>query len=122
MGWRPSILGAWASIAAYADGDAWLDDLMETLDENRKLVAALLEDHLPQAQYSIPASTYLAWIDLSAYGLENPAKAILDKARVAFNAGGDFGPSGDQYVRLNFATSPEILTEAIKRIADVLEA
>lgn len=120
--WRSSLLGAWAAVAAYRDSEQWLDDLIETLDSNRTLVAELLATHLPKATYFIPASTYLAWIDLRAYGHENPAEVLLDKGRVAFNNGADFGTSGTGYIRLNFATSPEILTEAVRRMAHVLEA
>lgn len=120
--WRSSLLGAWAAVAAYRDSKQWLDDLMVSLDHNRKLIAELLAEHLPKAKYEIPDSTYLAWIDLRAYEIDNPAELLLDKARVALNNGADFGPAGVGYVRLNFATSPEIITEAITRMAHVLEA
>ena len=119
--WRSSLLGAWASVAAYRDSEPWLDDLMVSLDHNRKLLKELISSHLPRAQYFIPHATYLAWIDLRAYEVENPAELLLEKGRVAFNNGQDFGPSGAGFVRLNFATSPEILTEAITRMAHVLE-
>ena len=62
-----------------------------------------------------------AWIDLNAYGIEDPALMLIDKARVALNDGKEFGPDGKNFVRLNFATSPEILREAFIRMASVLE-
>ena len=46
--------------------------------------------------------------------------ALIEKAKVAFNSGHIYGPLGKDYVRLNFATSPAIITEAIERIARVL--
>ena len=118
--WRASILGAWANITAYNECESWLDDVLLRLDENRKLVAELLAEHLPLARYSIPECTYLAWIDLSAYHSESPAAYIREHAKVAFSEGSDFGPAGAGHVRLNFATSPEIITDAIKRAAEVL--
>jgi cystathionine beta-lyase len=62
----------------------------------------------------------LAWLDLSALNFgEDPATVLLEKAKVAFVPGIRFGKQSSQYVRLNFATSPEILREAITRIASV---
>jgi len=71
-------------------------------------------------RYRIPHCSYLAWLDLSALELgEDPAAALLEQAKVAFVPGIRFGKQSSQFVRLNFATSPEILREAIKRIASV---
>ncbi len=120
--WRASILGAWASTVAYNEGREWLADVMNSLSDNRAFIKNQLAIHVPKARYFISNSTYLAWIDLSAYGIEDPAKVILEKGRVAFNNGADFGPAGENHIRLNFATSQEILAEAIQRMASVLEA
>ncbi|MEI6404811.1 MAG: aminotransferase class I/II-fold pyridoxal phosphate-dependent enzyme [Actinomycetes bacterium] len=119
--WRASLLGAWASLAAYRDGQPWLDSVMKQLHSNRQLVCDLVTEFIPRATYFPPESTYLAWIDLNAYGIEDPALMLIDKARVALNDGKEFGPDGKNFVRLNFATSPEILREAFIRMASVLE-
>lgn len=117
--WRTGQFGMLAACAAFAEeSDAWLDSLLATLDENRRLLAELLAKHLPEARYRIPDAGYLAWIDLKALGWgENPAKRILRDARVALHFGPAFGAEGAGFVRLNFGTSPEIITEAIERIA-----
>lgn len=117
--WRTGQLGLIAAIAAFSEeSDEWLDGLLRTLDENRVLLEDLLAAHLPGARYRIPDAGYLAWIDLSALGWgENPARRILKDARVALHFGPAFGEEGAGYVRLNFGTSPEIITEAIERIA-----
>jgi cystathionine beta-lyase len=47
----------------------------------------------------------------------DPSVTLIEKGRVAFSPGHAFGKQCSQYVRLNFATSPEIITEAIDRIA-----
>ena len=122
VAFRASILGAWASTVAYNEGREWLADVMSSLSENRTFIKEQLALHLPKARYYISNSTYLAWIDLSKNGVDNPAKVLLEKGRVAFNDGADFGPAGKNHIRLNFATSQEILAEAIKRMASVLEA
>src|SRR5690606_40039919 len=100
------------------ESDEWLDGLLATLDENRRLLAGLLADHLPAARYRMPDAGYLAWVDLTGLGWgANPAKQILRHARVALHYGPAFGADGAGHVRINFGTSAEILTEAIERIA-----
>jgi cystathionine beta-lyase len=82
------------------------------------LLEDLLAAHLPDARYRIPDAGYLAWIDLSALDWgDNPARRILREAKVALHYGPAFGAEGAGHVRLNFGTSPEILTEAVERIA-----
>ncbi len=118
---RASILGAFASAAAFAEGGVWLDSVMKQLDHNRFLIRDLLTAKLPSVKYHIPHNSYLAWLDLESLNLgENPTHTLLEKGRVAFNPGHSYGAQCSQYVRLNFATSPEILTEAIDRIVRTL--
>ncbi len=117
--WRTGQFGLLAAVAAFSEeSDPWLDGLLRTLDENRVLLEDLLAAHLPGARYRIPDAGYLAWIDLSALGWgDDPARRILRDAKVALHFGPAFGDKGAGHVRLNFGTSPEILTEAIERIA-----
>ena len=118
---RASILGAFASAAAFAEGGIWLNTVMGQLDHNRFLIRDLLNAKLPTVKYHVPDNGYLAWLDLSILGLgEDPSQVLLEKGRVAFNSGSLYGAQSSQYVRLNFATSPEIITEAIARIVRTL--
>lgn len=119
--YRASLLGAFATVAAFKEGEPWLDKLMVQLDSNRKLVASLVAEKLPKAKMHMPHCSYLAWIDFSGYEIgEDPAAYLVEHAKVAFVPGVRFGKSFEQYVRLNFATSPEIITEAINRVARAL--
>ncbi|MBW8763829.1 MAG: aminotransferase class I/II-fold pyridoxal phosphate-dependent enzyme [Microbacterium sp.] len=119
--WRTGQFGLLAAVAAFSEeSDVWLDGLLHTLDRNRVLLEDLLVRHLPEARYRIPDAGYLAWIDVSALGLgDTPARRILKEAKVALNDGSAFGAEGEGYVRLNFGTSPEIITEAVERIASL---
>jgi cysteine-S-conjugate beta-lyase len=66
----------------------------------------------------MPQGTYLAWLDCRALGLgDDPAAAFLERGRVALSAGPSFGTGGAGHVRLNLATTPEILTDAVGRMA-----
>ena len=119
--WRASLFGAVASTAAYAESVDWLDGVLITLDQNRKLVEKLIATKAPAIKYRIPDFGYLAWLDLSALALgEDPAAVILEKGRLAVNGGVLYGPKHKSFVRLNFGTSPEIITEAFDRLANCL--
>lgn len=119
--YRASLLGAFATVAAFQEGEPWLNELMTQLDFNRKLVFDLVAEKLPKAKTHLPHCSYLAWIDFSAYGIgDDPAGYLLENAKVAFVPGFRFGEKFAGYIRLNFATSPEIITEAINRVAKAL--
>lgn len=110
------ILGQVATIAGWTEGQPWLDELVAGLDHNRHLLAELLDEHLPGARYVPPDATYLAWVDCRDLGLgDNPAEVFLDHG-VAVNSGLDFGPGGEGFARINFATSPDMLTSVVERM------
>jgi cystathionine beta-lyase len=118
MHYRASLLGGFATAVAFAEGGVWLDTVLAQLDHNRHLIKELLAEKLPTVRYHIPQNSYLAWLDVESLNLgEDPSVTLIEKGRVAFNPGHAFGKQCHQYVRLNFATSPEIITEAIDRIA-----
>ncbi|MGV9349606.1 MalY/PatB family protein [Streptomyces spiralis] len=113
-------IGIIAQTAALSGAVDWLDELLVGLDENRRLLGELLAEHLPAVRYRPPQGTYLAWLDCRDAGLgDDPAAVFLERGRVAVTPGAEFGTGGEGHVRLNFATSPEILTEAVRRMAAV---
>jgi cystathionine beta-lyase len=119
--YRASLPGAYASAIAFKEGGIWLDTVIAILDQNRYLIQDLLAATLPSVKYHIPQNGYLAWLDLTALNLgEDPGATLIERGKVAFNSGHFYAPQTSQYVRLNFATSPEIITEAIHRIRKAL--
>ena len=111
-------LGILATIDAYRDGAAWLDDVIAVIDHNRALLADLMAAKLPEVGYTPPRAGYLAWLDLRALGLgDDPCEALLERGRVALNPGPTFGPQGVGHARLNIGTSPALVEEAVRRIA-----
>ena len=131
----PSHLGIIAHAEAFRTGGEWLDALLLGLDENRTLLGDLIAEHLPGVKYLPPQGTYLAWLDCQQLGfdeeaadglavvadLSGPARWFLDHARVALSSGHVFGTGGAGHMRLNFATSQAILTEAVSRMGRALE-
>lgn len=128
----PSHLGIIAHVAALRDDSGWLDDLLTGLVSNRSLLTALVDQQLPAVGYRPGEATYLAWLDCRALGFEDaaapgavgelsgPARFFREKALVGLNSGHVFGTGGAGHVRLNFATSPDILTKAVERMAAAL--
>lgn len=116
--YRTSILGYHASVSAFRDGDEWLDAALAAITRSSELLAALLAEHLPEVRYAPPAASYLAWLDFSALDWgEDPSQRALEVARVALSPGISFGPSGAGYARLNLACHPDVLREAVARLA-----
>jgi cystathionine beta-lyase len=113
--WSP--LGVVAAVAAYTDGDPWLASLVERLDQLRTRLAELLTQHLPLARMRPLEATYLVWLDARAYGHDDPAAVALERGRVKLGPGHDYAPGLAGHVRLNIATSPERLTEIVRRLA-----
>lgn len=112
-----SPLGVAANVAAYRDGQPWLDAFVRRLDENRALFADLVAEHLPLARHRRLEATYLAWLDVRAYGGDDPAGAALARGRVMVNDGRTFGPGGEGHVRVNLATSADRLERVVTRLA-----
>lgn len=117
VAYRASLFGAAAATAAMSESKEWLTGVLLTLDENRKLIAKLIDSKIPSIRYRIPDFGYLAWLDLAALELgDDPAKVLLEQGRLAVNGGHMYGPSNPSFIRFNFGTSPEIITEAFDRI------
>ncbi|NTU71483.1 MAG: aminotransferase class I/II-fold pyridoxal phosphate-dependent enzyme [Coriobacteriia bacterium] len=113
--------GAMATRAAWTEGELWLGAVREHLTAQRDHLAMRLASELPEIGFTPPEGTYLAWLDMRAYDLgDDPAKAILERGRVALSSGLDFGHAGAGWARLNFATSREILDEIIDRVASAV--
>lgn len=109
--------GVLATLAAFREGTPWLDGLVVHLDRQRDLLARLL-DELPQVLLVRPEAGYLTWLDCRALGFgDDPSAVFLERGRVALSPGPAFGTEGNGFARLNIATSPELLTEAVRRMS-----
>ena len=115
--------GAEATLAAWTRGGPWLEATRDHLTAQRDHLASRLSDELPEVRFSLPEATYLAWLDFRGLELgEDPARWLLENARVALSAGPDFGAHGRGFARLNFATSRKILDEIVDRVVTALRS
>jgi cysteine-S-conjugate beta-lyase len=106
-----------AAEAAYREGGPWLAELLAYLRGNRDVLEDFVSTSLPRVSMAHVEATYLAWLDVRALGLEEPAAACT-AAGVALSDGAAFGAPG--YVRLNFACPRVTLEEALRRLEPVL--
>ena len=118
-----NVLGYTAALAAYRDGQPWLDALLRYLEANRDFVVEYARSKLPGVRAAPPEATYLAWLDCREADLPDgdPYTFFLDKARVALNDGKTFGRGGAGFVRLNFACPRATLAEGLDRMRHALE-
>jgi len=114
VAYRCGHLGTAASVAAWEQGDAWLDGLLAHLDRNRRLLGELLPAEIG---YRPPQASYLAWLDFRPLGLDDPAAHLLERGRVALLEGSDFGAQGRGFARLNLGTPRAVLEEGARRVA-----
>lgn len=117
--WHSGHLGVLAGTVAFGEGDGWLDALLATLDDRRRELGELLAERLPQLSWQPPEATYLAWLDWRATGLDDPHRPLLDRG-VGLDPGPRFGRQGRGFMRLNFATTSEVLDLATRRMAAAL--
>ncbi|SEB92097.1 cystathione beta-lyase [Rhizobiales bacterium GAS188] len=110
-------LGIDATVAAWTQSDAWLDEVLVHLEAARDRVIEVIRSELPQIRCHAPEGTYLAWLDFRELRLNMPAFQFFhDRAGVALSAGENFDPACAQYGRLNFATSMPILERILERL------
>ena len=119
---RVGHLGVIASVAAFTEGEDWLDELRAYLAETRRLLPGLLAEHAPGVQVAPAQGTYLAWLDFRETGLgDDPAAVVLERGRLSLLPGTDFGSVGKGFARLNIGTSHALVEEAVRRIGRALD-
>ena len=108
--------GLVAQVAAYNESEAWLDELNAYVYDNFCYLRDFIEKELPKLRIHETEGTYLGWVNISAYGMSAEA-FCMDLAKtthVLFNPSGMYG--AEDYIRINLATSREVLVEALNRL------
>ncbi|MRS88709.1 putative C-S lyase [Enterobacteriaceae bacterium RIT714] len=114
----PSVLALTAHIAAYHQGEPWLDALRNYLEANLHFIAERLNGAFPALNWQPPEATYLAWIDLSALGIDDKAlqKVLIEQQKVAIMPGYTYGVEGNGFVRLNAGCPRSKLEQGVERL------
>ncbi len=114
--------GLVAQVAAYNESEAWLDELNAYVYDNFCFLRDYLQKNLPMLQLHETEGTYLAWVNIAALGMsaEEFCRQLAAEAHVLFNPSGMYG--GKHYVRINLATSHEVLAQALERLKTFVDA
>lgn len=118
-----STLGVIANTAAYSAGGEWLDEVVDYLDGNRRMLAQLVDEKLPGVRMTTPEGSYIALLDFRETGLTGDlGEWFRDNAGVAMTDGAACGEAAIGYTRFVFALPRPLLVEAVDRIAAALES
>lgn len=115
-------LGLVAAKAAYESGDQWLDDLLLVIAANEQMVRQQLQEAFPKIELLPLEGTYLLWVDLrQVIAKERTKHVIQDTAGLAVDYGEWFSQDGQGLIRLNLATTPTIIQEALDRMIEAIK-
>lgn len=116
-------MGNTALEAAYAHGEAWLDELLTVLEDHQKYVIEMFKTHAKELKVIRTEGTYLLWIDCSALNLDDEElkRFMIEKAKVGLNPGNSYGEEGKGFMRMNIACPRGTLEEGVSRIINALK-
>jgi cystathionine beta-lyase len=114
-----NVLGMRASLAAWTEAGSWPESVLSYLDVNRRLVAKVVAEELPEVRHHMPEATYLSWLDCRGLDCgQDPAAFFRQRGRIELTPGINHNPGGDGFVRLNFATGTAVLRKILTRMVD----
>lgn len=114
----PSVPALVAHIAAYREGEPWLDALRSYLQDNMRYIAKTLNTAFPELSWAMPESTYLAWVDLRPLNLDDQAlqDVLIKQQKVAIMPGYTYGQEGNGFIRLNAGCPRSKLEQGVERL------
>jgi len=117
-----NIFGTIASTAAYSFGEEWLNKLLVYLKGNADYAVEFCRKYIPEIVPSTPEATYMIWLDCRKLGLNNEGLRdfFTRKSKVGLNDGISFGQGGEGFMRMNLATSREVVKKAFNQIAQAI--
>ncbi|WP_048000397.1 MalY/PatB family protein [Lactiplantibacillus herbarum] len=114
-------LGQVAGQAAYAHGAEWLEQVLDIIRDNYHYLQTTFEAQAPKLVVADLQGTYLTWLDLRAYVEPDEIKAFIqNKCGLAVDFGEWFSPLDQGFVRLNLATDPKNVQQAVQRIVTAI--
>lgn len=117
---EPNLVAIPGTIAAYEEGDEWVNDLLSYLAENRQLVSDFIKDNLNNEITLVQGNaTYLVWLDVSQLTNDSAkfAEFIREKTGLILSAGSIYGGNGSQFLRMNLACPSKFVLEGLDRLS-----
>ena len=112
-------LAVYSLMAAYNESEQWITELMQLVYGNWCFIREFIrENNLPLSLTEMEG-TYLAWVALPEGTLSAGfCEALAKEQHVLFNPSDMYGTEG--FIRINMATSREMLAEAMQRMKNYL--
>lgn len=116
--------GVAATIAAYNEGEEWLNQLVDYLHGNYEAMAEFCRRELAEFPITRLEGTYLVWMDCSSLVMSSDAleHALLDDARLWLNAGTMYGAEGEGYMRWNIACPRSVMLDGLNRFLNFVRS
>lgn len=116
--------GVAATIAAYNEGEEWLNQLVDYLHGNYEAMAEFCRRELSEFPITRLEGTYLVWMDCSSLGMPSDAleHALLEDARLWLNAGTMYGAEGEGYIRWNIACPRSVMLDGLNRFLNFVRS
>ncbi|WP_337806771.1 MalY/PatB family protein [Prevotella pectinovora] len=115
--------GVIATIAAYNEGEEWLNQLLQYIHGNYLFFKDYCEEHLPQLPVAPLEGTYLAWMDCRSLGIpsEELEEELMKEAKLWLNAGSMYGKEGEGFMRWNLACPRQLVKEGLERFSQFVD-
>ncbi|MCH5278194.1 MAG: pyridoxal phosphate-dependent aminotransferase [Christensenellaceae bacterium] len=115
---EPNAFAVDAAIAAFTEGEAWLDELRKYIFENKKWAVAFMHERIPNVRVLPSNATYLLWLDCSslAGSALEIASYIRKKTGLYLSEGSQYGRTGENFLRMNIACPRSTLEDGMQRL------
>lgn len=119
----PSTFAQVGAIAAYNEGEDWLEQVKTYIENNIKYVYNYIQENIPAIKVKMPQSTFLMWLDFRGLNLdgEELTQFLIKEAKLGLNAGETFGEGYERFARLNVATPRSILEKAMDQLKNAVD-
>lgn len=107
-----------AVAVAYNEGDEWLAQMLQYVEENIAFLDKYLKENMPKISFIRPQASYLVFLDARELGMpqERLVEFFLKEAKVAMNDGTMFGQEGAGFMRMNLGCPRATLRQALEQI------
>lgn len=115
---EPNAFAVEATIAAFTKGEPWLNELIEYLAENKRVVQKFIHNELPSLNLIHSDATYLLWIDCSSITKDSLdfCKFIRKETGLYVSSGHVYGSNGGHFIRMNIACQRERVEDGLSRL------
>ena len=121
---EPNVFAVDAAIAAFTEGEQWLDELRQYIFENKMRTVQFVKENIPQIQVVSSNATYLLWLDCSGLtgSVAKAAQHIRNKTGLYLSKGSQYGACGENFLRMNIACPRTILEDGLIRLKKGIES